>query len=220
MKNKEKTAGNSSPAFLDNSDVVQPAEADNISGTEDTAISFGRFKDVKGLLDAYNSLQSEFTRRCQRVKELERELGKFNNLENPEMDSKKISVREEREGFILKFPEAQAQIQSLYDLAEKNSDESYGRLERAYILKLKRDLENQRNYYLSNEYLNSALNQLDDFKEEIIRGYLDKIYGSNPKIPLISGDGKAHITPPSNPKNLTEAGNLAKQIFDKYKENL
>lgn len=36
-----------------------------------TEISLGKFKDVNALLNAYNSLQSEFTKRCQRLKELE-----------------------------------------------------------------------------------------------------------------------------------------------------
>lgn len=35
-------------------------------------ILLGKFKDVNALLDAYNSLQSEFTKRCQRLKELEK----------------------------------------------------------------------------------------------------------------------------------------------------
>lgn len=218
MKDKEKMAGKCSTTSNE-SDTMHPAEADMVLGIDNTN-EFGRFKDAKGLLDAYNSLQSEFTRRCQRVKELERELGKLNSLEKPEMNSNNFSSREEREGFILKFPETQAQIESLYEIAEKNGDKSHGRLERAYILKLQSEILNQKNYYTSHEYLNSALSQSDDFKDEVIRGYLDKIYGSNPKIPLISGDGKAYMSPPSNPKNLTEAGNLAKQIFDKYKENL
>ena len=34
-------------------------------------ISLGKFKDVKSLLSAYNSLEAEFTKRCQRIKELE-----------------------------------------------------------------------------------------------------------------------------------------------------
>ena len=33
--------------------------------------SLGKFKDVSSLLSAYNSLQSEFTKRCQKIKELE-----------------------------------------------------------------------------------------------------------------------------------------------------
>ena len=50
----------------------QPAEAEeNNLGDTDIGISLGKFKDVKSLLDAYNSLQSEFTKRCQRLKELE-----------------------------------------------------------------------------------------------------------------------------------------------------
>ncbi len=34
-------------------------------------VSLGKFKDVSALLSAYNSLQAEFTKRCQRIKELE-----------------------------------------------------------------------------------------------------------------------------------------------------
>lgn len=36
-------------------------------------ISFGKFKDAKSLLNAYNSLEAEFTKRCQRLRELEGE---------------------------------------------------------------------------------------------------------------------------------------------------
>lgn len=35
------------------------------------ATDLGKFKDVKALLDAYNSLEAEFTRRSQRLRELE-----------------------------------------------------------------------------------------------------------------------------------------------------
>ena len=61
----------------------QTAEAEerNIGGME-KAISLGKFKDVQSLLDAYNSLQAEFTKRCQRLKELEG-LSNFDKTENP-----------------------------------------------------------------------------------------------------------------------------------------
>ena len=45
-------------------------ETSNETAGEAT-VSLGKFKDVNALLAAYNSLQSEFTKRCQRVKELE-----------------------------------------------------------------------------------------------------------------------------------------------------
>ena len=50
---------------------TQPAEAEIIKGEDKGEISLGKFKDVGALLNAYNSLQSEFTKRCQKIKELE-----------------------------------------------------------------------------------------------------------------------------------------------------
>ncbi len=43
-------------------------------GAESSAVSLGKFKDANALLTAYNNLQAEFTKRCQRVKELEAQI--------------------------------------------------------------------------------------------------------------------------------------------------
>ena len=82
------------------------------------------------------------------------------------------------------------------------------------------DLKLQRDYFTSKEYFDSVISKSADLKDGIIRGYLDEIYATKSSTPLISGDGKVCITPPSNPKSIFEAGNLAKKIFDNYKENL
>ena len=47
-------------------EMSQIAEAKE-RGEEETSVSLGKFKDVNALLNAYNSLQSEFTKRCQRI---------------------------------------------------------------------------------------------------------------------------------------------------------
>ena len=47
------------------------AGAEEKNSGENTGISLGKFKDVNALLNAYNSLQAEFTKRCQKLKELE-----------------------------------------------------------------------------------------------------------------------------------------------------
>lgn len=51
--------------------MTQTAEAEKITGVADDAVSLGKFKDVKSLLTAYENLESEFTRRSRRLKELE-----------------------------------------------------------------------------------------------------------------------------------------------------
>ena len=50
---------------------TQTAEAEMTKGEDKGEVSLGKFKDVGALLSAYNSLQSEFTKRCQKIKELE-----------------------------------------------------------------------------------------------------------------------------------------------------
>ena len=51
---------------------TQTAEADiENTGEDKVEVSLGKFKDVGALVNAYNSLQAEFTKRCQRLKELE-----------------------------------------------------------------------------------------------------------------------------------------------------
>lgn len=50
---------------------AQAVETEENLGASKTEISLGKFKDVSSLLKAYNNLQAEFTKRCQRIKELE-----------------------------------------------------------------------------------------------------------------------------------------------------
>ena len=69
----------------------QPAEAEQVEkGEEKEAVSLGKFKDVKSLIHAYNSLQAEFTKRCQRIKELEGEKEKDDKTVT--VPSKELSV--------------------------------------------------------------------------------------------------------------------------------
>ena len=48
-----------------------------------TEVSLGKFKDINTLLSAYNSLQAEFTKRCQRLKELESAIEKTDKVKAP-----------------------------------------------------------------------------------------------------------------------------------------
>lgn len=75
----------------------QPAEAEEkIPATEDE-VSLGKFKDANALFKAYNSLQSEFTKRCQKLKELETALENANNPENTALKNRQGITDEEKE---------------------------------------------------------------------------------------------------------------------------
>ena len=63
--------------------ITQPVETEEKEGGKEGEVSLGKFKDVDALLNAYNSLQSEFTKRCQKIKELESKMGTGDKTEVP-----------------------------------------------------------------------------------------------------------------------------------------
>lgn len=81
-------------------DIVQEEK----KGALDTEVSLGKFKDVNALLEAYNNLESEFTKRCQKVKELEAKLTVVDKEKSPtETDlSKSQELSSEEKDDVLK----------------------------------------------------------------------------------------------------------------------
>lgn len=88
--------------------TAQHATAEEeLMGATEEKVSFGKFKDVNALLNAYNSLQSEFTKRCQKVKELEGELATVSKAVSQaqtasEKESDKTSSEEQIKEDVLK----------------------------------------------------------------------------------------------------------------------
>ncbi len=73
------------------------------NGANSTEASYGKFKDANALLQAYNSLESEFTKRCQRIKELETKLTAVDKDKSPtETEVKREPLSEQEKDDVLK----------------------------------------------------------------------------------------------------------------------
>ena len=80
-------------------EVSQAVETEKENqGGEVKEVSLGKFKDVNALLSAYNSLQSEFTKRCQRVKELESVLAVDKEKTPTSKGEEQVDSKEESKG--------------------------------------------------------------------------------------------------------------------------
>ncbi|MDD3947742.1 MAG: hypothetical protein PHI19_07890 [Clostridia bacterium] len=73
--------------------VCPSAEPQAVAQDKAEGNSYGKFKTKEGLLEAYNSLEAEFTRRSQRIKELE---SLFNTREAEEKWNKKVGELTEK----------------------------------------------------------------------------------------------------------------------------
>ena len=80
---------------------VETASTEEIAQNQEALSVLGKFKDVDALAKAYGSLQAEFTRRSQRLKELERQAENFNAQTEKSGAEKLIDTVAELEEFLL-----------------------------------------------------------------------------------------------------------------------
>ena len=61
------------PVLDDDGQMAEAKNDDGISSSQENGSQLGKFKDAETLLSAYNNLQAEFTKKCQKLSELERQ---------------------------------------------------------------------------------------------------------------------------------------------------
>ncbi len=169
----------------DNDNIEQNVVEDQ----NDSKLVLGKFKNANALLDAYNSLEAEFTRRSQKLKELE---GLVGNKENSNFQSivEKIPQLKEYqkdgtvEGCISSLVE---EINSLQKIAEKSSNEE------------------------DTEVYEKATKR-SGVKDRIISDYLLSL-NSMKTVPLLDSNGSAIYLPENKPRTINEAGLMAEKLF-------
>ena len=215
--------------------VIIPEQAD----------SFGKFASAQELLNAYNSLQAEFTKRSQRLRQLEREISERNeqteqqsgepalteasaNAVQDETGSVAVGLAGESETSTLpEYDEGQlAEEVAIFlsanpeaviyaeEIAEKSSKSGYlgsGFLQNAYLAVLKDKLRAEKER-INDEFILEKAQAIPFVKQKIIRDYLNEV-SSNKGARLITGGGESVILPPSRPKDISQAGEMAFKIL-------
>ena len=176
----------------------------NITENSQDGSKLGKFNDAKSLLEAYNNLEAEFTRKSQKLAEFQKEkeenaiFKKYNSLDeflNSTTDSdkykKEITEILSSESEIDNLPNKYQVAFKIAKLAESKSAEKIN----------------------SQEYIDKYILNDEKIKEQIISNYLSSLnnISSTPKI--ISGNPtNIYFSPnPNKPKTLREAG----EIFSK-----
>lgn len=207
------------------------AEAKENTGAAATEVSLGKFKDVGSLLKAYENLESEFTRRSRRLKELEGEalrnkeeitrrgafsvipkgLGEGSSPEKADETKNGGGKKDKREGDL---PENAAN-----ETPEKGA-ESDGRIDDENRKSAEKEDEKKDGIADSAEKTDEKGEKIEKSEgaadgynamEEIIKKYLLSIIKSRP--PVTPASGTAVVVPPRKPKSFEEAGMLVKKDF-------
>lgn len=176
-------------------DII-PTESD-----KENKDSYGKFRSADELLRAYNSLEGEFTKRSQRLKEME-----------------SVKVSTDWEGKV-------AELIKTYPIAEKFSNEmaqeirdnselvkNESCLEKALLSVLSKNYKTPEELASDTKVIDKVLEN-EQNQEKIIADYLVKIKNKRSPITLPKG-GAIPLTPPQSVTTIKEAGEIARKIIE------
>ena len=164
-----------------------------------------KFKSVEELEKAYNSLEKEFTKRCQKLSQLEKEM-KVMKTETPEQWKAKVDK------FFGETPDAKAFAK---EMAEVISNDTSLRsradcLEVALSRVLMKKYRSPKDLATDEEFLKEHILGSDFVKKAVIDRYMKDLRDGKPPV-LMSRAGQNTVAPRNKPKTIADAGKLFQQ---------
>ena len=187
----------------ENLNIEQPGFETEINSENHNGSSLGKFKDVQTLLNAYNSLQSEFTRKSQKLAELQKENDKNALFSYNDSIDEVLKDETDNDKYKKEITEILAGNDTLNNLPNKNQ------VAFKIIKETEKNIENKIN---SQEFIDNCINKNSNLYNAIVSDYLSKlnnIPANNNQIPTT---GTVYFSPNFNkPTTIKEAG----EIFSK-----
>ena len=174
------------------------------SQNTDSAGEYGKFKSPEALLDAYNNLEKEFTRKCQRLSELEKD----------KTEEKEISLEDKFSQFLSENADATGYSEEIMKIAQ--SDEKIKSLQdpfmAAWCKVLCEDVLHRASAgdYCLNKYVLSS----EEIQHKIVEDYLGKLREQKNPVVISSSSGeRVSSAEIEHPSTLEEAKQLVDKMF-------
>lgn len=182
-------------------EVSADSESGSIKNIADEK-KFGQFNTAEDLLEAYNNLRAEFTRKCQKLSEFEKEKTGENKLSDSEIEdglskflSKNIDARDYTE-----------------EIKEKVKSEKVDPFESVWTKMLVEKLSG--NQKINDPFIKKHVFYDEEFRNKVIESYLQDLNSKKPPILLKTERGeRATKLEPVAPKTLKDAKKLVEDMF-------
>ena len=162
----------------------------------------GKFKDADALLEAYNNLEKEFTKKCQRLSALERDKA-LEDKENEEKLNEKLSK------FLLSNGEATKYSEELKEKVK--NDDSLKKMDDPFSFVWAEMVFNQIRGNKSDEAIKNYILGNDDLKNAVIENYVNQLAENKSPIIISAKGNRVAEVATQKPSTLDEAKNL---LFD------
>ena len=165
--------------------------------------NFGKFKDADSLMKAYSNLEAEFTKKSQKLAQLEEE-NKIIEQEN----SRKAEIERKVDEFVTKFEKVKPFTNTLKENLTNNANLN---LEEEAINIISNNYKSAEELILDDEFLKNYVYSNENIKNKIIKEYISNL---SQNLPIkTKSNANISLTPPSDPETIKEAGKLAKSII-------
>lgn len=199
---------------VQNSNVEEVLE----SGTSEVTShegSLGKFKDAESLLNAYNSLQAEFTRKSQKLSEVTKELEA-----SKEKDKKApVFASEEWNKSVSEFLEKNAEAKKYSGeiaseiMQDKSLQESPNALELAWARVMQKKYVEPETLASDKDFITEKILSQDEVKKQVLEEYFKNLQKVKTP-PVISSNGNVAFSETKQPSSLAEAKQLVEQMFN------
>ena len=158
---------------------VQTVARDSSFGTDEIEGSpLGKFKNPQKLYDAYNELQSEFTRKCQKLSDLEKKMQTQevpSTSEEPSCDE--FAWQEKTSEFLQSHKNASELIEDITNeiIGDDDLKNSPQGLEKAYLRVMERKYKPESELAEDQEFLDKYIYSNNDIKNKFISEYISTL---------------------------------------------
>ena len=193
----------------------EPANVINITNG-DSAVSevgshdtFGKFKSAEKLLEAYNNLQSEFTKKCQLLSQLQKDKMEKENQVEAESDNNSAKISK-----LNSFLDANADAKSFEEeIKEKLNSSSSDPYQVAWARVVLEHLTSS-NQKVSDPIVNKYVLSDSQVRNQVIQDYISDLATHKPPY-VISSQGGERVSSISidTPSSLAEAKEIVNKMF-------
>ena len=186
---------------------------------------YGKFNSPESLLEAYNNLQREFTKKCQKLSEFEKNMadneGKETSLKDETNNTSPVYENQKWRSVVADFLSSNEYARGFSKeiseeiLKDPNLQKSNNMLEIAWSRVLAKNFKTPEQIASDNNFVQNFVLSNEEVKKQVFSSYLTELNARQTPSLIGSGmkGGKAMISKSNKPSTLQDANEIVLKLF-------
>lgn len=200
--------------------IVENEESGTTLDTESSSGSLGKFKDAENVLKAYNNLQAEFTKKCQKLSEVSKRLEDLESLQQKQKAEhspvyKNDEWKQNVSAFLTQNSEAKEYAEDICNeiLKDEKLQSSADALELAWARVMKKEYASPKSLASDDNFINNQIINQEQVRQRVLNEYFTNIQKTKTP-PVIAGSGVVTSSYAKEPTTMQEAKQMVEKLFN------